>query len=76
MSKIDEIIIILKNYFTLKNNNLKAVVTAGPTREYIDPVRYISNESSGKQGFEIAKNLNKQALKQNSYWDHLILMQR
>lgn len=30
------------------------VVTAGPTREYIDPVRYLSNESSGLMGFEIA----------------------
>ena len=42
MSKIDEIIIILKELFHIKNNNLKAVVTAGPTREYVDPVRYIS----------------------------------
>lgn len=31
------------------------VVTAGPTREYIDPVRYLSNESSGKMGFAIAE---------------------
>lgn len=30
------------------------VVTAGPTREYIDPVRYLSNESSGQMGFAIA----------------------
>ena len=34
-------------------------MTTGPTREYIDPVRYISNESSGKQGYEIAIALNK-----------------
>ena len=40
------------------NKNLKALVTAGPTQEYIDPVRYISNRSSGKQGYEIAKSLN------------------
>ena len=33
----------------------KIVVTAGPTREYIDPVRFISNRSSGKMGFSIAK---------------------
>lgn len=33
----------------------RVVVTAGPTREYVDPVRYLSNESSGKMGFEIAK---------------------
>ena len=31
------------------------VVTAGPTREPIDPVRYLSNESSGKMGFAIAE---------------------
>lgn len=30
------------------------LVTAGPTREYIDPVRYISNDSSGRMGFELA----------------------
>jgi len=35
-------------------SRLRVVVTAGPTREYIDPVRYISNESSGRMGFEIA----------------------
>lgn len=33
----------------------KVVVTAGPTREYVDPVRYISNESSGTMGFAIAR---------------------
>jgi phosphopantothenoylcysteine decarboxylase/phosphopantothenate--cysteine ligase len=33
---------------------LRVVVTAGPTREALDPVRYISNHSSGKQGFAIA----------------------
>ena len=38
------------------NNKFKALVTAGPTREYIDPVRFISNKSSGKQGYEIAKS--------------------
>jgi phosphopantothenoylcysteine decarboxylase/phosphopantothenate--cysteine ligase len=32
----------------------RVVVTAGPTREPIDPVRYISNHSSGKQGFAVA----------------------
>ena len=35
--------------------NYSALVTSGPTREMIDPVRYISNESSGKQGHAIAK---------------------
>ena len=33
----------------------QVLVTAGPTREYIDPVRYISNRSSGKMGYAIAK---------------------
>jgi phosphopantothenoylcysteine decarboxylase/phosphopantothenate--cysteine ligase len=33
----------------------RVVVTAGPTREPIDPVRYISNHSSGKQGFAVAE---------------------
>ena len=43
----------------LNNNKIKALVTAGPTNEYIDPVRYITNKSSGKQGYEIAKSLSK-----------------
>ena len=42
-----------------KNNGLKALVTAGPTKEFIDPVRYITNKSSGKQGYEIANSLRK-----------------
>ena len=51
----------IDNYFlSLKNNKkLKALVTAGPTNEYIDPVRYITNKSSGKQGNEIAKSLSR-----------------
>lgn len=35
-----------------------AVVTAGPTREALDPVRFISNRSSGKQGYAVARALN------------------
>lgn len=38
-------------------NGLHALVTAGPTREPIDPVRFISNQSSGKQGYAIAAAL-------------------
>ena len=61
MSEPKEIVIELENYF--KNleisNKLKAIVTAGPTNEYIDPVRFITNKSSGKQGYEIAKSLSK-----------------
>lgn len=33
----------------------RVVVTAGPTREHVDPVRYLSNESSGRMGFAIAE---------------------
>jgi phosphopantothenoylcysteine decarboxylase/phosphopantothenate--cysteine ligase len=36
---------------------VKAVVTAGPTRERIDPVRFITNRSSGKMGFAVAEAL-------------------
>ncbi len=42
-----------------KNRKIKALVTAGPTKEFIDPVRYITNKSSGKQGYELAKSLSK-----------------
>ena len=42
-----------------KNKKYKALVTAGPTHEYIDPVRFISNKSSGKQGYALAKSLSK-----------------
>ena len=33
----------------------RVVVTAGPTREYLDPVRFISNRSSGKMGYAVAE---------------------
>ncbi len=33
----------------------KVVVTAGPTREYLDPIRFLSNRSSGKMGYAIAR---------------------
>ncbi len=49
-----------KYFLTQKNNEkFKALVTAGPTNEYIDPVRFITNKSSGKQGYELAKSLSK-----------------
>jgi phosphopantothenoylcysteine decarboxylase / phosphopantothenate---cysteine ligase len=38
----------------MARGRLHIVVTAGPTREYIDPVRFLSNESSGRMGFAIA----------------------
>ena len=60
MSDPKEIVNELVSYFkNLKSKNrLKAIVTAGPTNEYIDPIRFITNKSSGKQGYEIAKSLS------------------
>ncbi len=51
----------INKYFLtqIKNKKFKALVTAGPTNEYIDPVRFITNKSSGKQGYELAKSLSK-----------------
>ena len=43
--------------------NKKILITAGPTREAIDPVRYISNHSSGKMGYAIAESFLKQEAK-------------
>ena len=67
MSSPRQIFSYMNNYFNkrniLKSKNFTALVTTGPTREYIDPVRYISNESSGKQGQEIAEALSKLGIK-------------
>ena len=38
----------------------KVIITAGPTQEMIDPVRYISNKSSGKMGFSLAEEVKNQ----------------
>jgi len=63
MASPNQIYEFIKSYFSdrniVKNKNLKALVTAGPTKEYIDPVRFITNNSSGKQGYEIAGSLAK-----------------
>ena len=61
MTEPVEIVKQIENYFVNlnKTKKFKALVTAGPTREYIDPVRFITNKSSGKQGFELAKSLLK-----------------
>jgi phosphopantothenoylcysteine decarboxylase/phosphopantothenate--cysteine ligase len=50
---------ILSNQF----KDISIVITAGPTVEAIDPVRFVSNNSSGKQGFEIASELTKRGAK-------------
>jgi phosphopantothenoylcysteine decarboxylase/phosphopantothenate--cysteine ligase len=60
MSEPSEILNLLEDHFKGLTNLKKkrALVTAGPTQEFLDPVRYITNRSSGKQGYEIANSLN------------------
>lgn len=57
MAEPTDIVDYLKGFFTEKDlKGQKVIVTAGPTREPMDPVRYISNHSSGKMGYNIARN--------------------
>jgi phosphopantothenoylcysteine decarboxylase / phosphopantothenate---cysteine ligase len=51
-----QLVSALEEHFSAEQqlNNIKITITAGPTREAIDPVRYISNHSSGKMGFALA----------------------
>src|SRR6267154_2943645 len=59
MAEPEEVVERLTNFFQ-RNQKLqgkKALVTAGPTHEAIDPVRFIGNNSSGKMGFAIAEEL-------------------
>ncbi len=62
MAEPEEIILFLEKEFskTAPYNGKKVLVTAGPTYESIDPVRYIGNHSSGKMGFAIADELASQ----------------
>lgn len=57
MSEPAEIFTALCEHFSIKKDllGLTVVITAGPTQEAIDPVRYISNHSSGKMGYAIAQ---------------------
>ena len=57
MSEPSEIITALCRHFSVQQDllGIHVAITAGPTREAIDPVRYISNHSSGKMGFAIAE---------------------
>lgn len=56
MAEPVQIIDYLESFVTPKDlNGKKIIVTAGPTVERIDPVRYISNDSSGKMGYAIAR---------------------
>ncbi|AVR43874.1 bifunctional phosphopantothenoylcysteine decarboxylase/phosphopantothenate--cysteine ligase CoaBC [Christiangramia fulva] len=57
MAEPEEIIYFLENHFTkdLPLKGKKILITAGPTYEAIDPVRFIGNHSSGKMGSELAE---------------------
>ena len=61
MSEPSDILNEILNFLSSqsKGKGIKALVTAGPTNEYIDPVRFLTNKSSGKQGYEIAKSLSR-----------------
>ncbi|MEG1544307.1 MAG: bifunctional phosphopantothenoylcysteine decarboxylase/phosphopantothenate--cysteine ligase CoaBC, partial [Tannerellaceae bacterium] len=57
MEEPDEIIRVLENFFATSRQlaGKKMIITAGPTYEKIDPVRFIGNYSSGKMGFALAE---------------------
>ena len=57
MEEPDKIIAVLEEFFTSRTvlEKKKIVITAGPTYEKIDPVRFIGNYSSGKMGFALAE---------------------
>jgi phosphopantothenoylcysteine decarboxylase/phosphopantothenate--cysteine ligase len=61
MAEPEEIFSIIEKHFNSEQDLLgkKALVTAGPTYENIDPVRFIGNYSSGKMGFAIAEEMAK-----------------
>ncbi|WP_426879507.1 bifunctional phosphopantothenoylcysteine decarboxylase/phosphopantothenate--cysteine ligase CoaBC [Glaesserella parasuis] len=65
MSEPSEICQAIEDHFSQSQDlaDLSVVITAGPTREAIDPVRYISNHSSGKMGFAIAEAFAKRGAK-------------
>ena len=59
LGRLVEAEILIESIATLFNSGsmaqLRVMVTAGPTREYIDPVRYLTNQSSGKMGYALAR---------------------
>lgn len=65
MSEPSEIFQAIEAHFTQSQDlaDLSVVITAGPTREALDPVRYLSNHSSGKMGFAIAEAFAKRGAK-------------
>ena len=69
-----EISNVINNYFKNleKNKKFKALVTAGPTREYIDPVRFITNRSSGNKVMQLQKSFKKMVLILHLFLDQQI----
>ncbi len=67
MAEPEEIVSKLESFFEAKHKlkGKKVLVTAGPTHEAIDPVRFIGNNSSGKMGFAIAEELANQGAEVN-----------
>jgi len=56
MAAVPDIIETTKGALTIKDlTDENIMVTAGPTREYLDPVRFLSNRSSGKMGYALAR---------------------
>ena len=60
MAEPETIVNCLKSFFDARFLGQRVLVTAGPTYEKIDPVRYIGNHSSGKMGYAIAETLAQQ----------------
>ena len=65
MAEPEEIVQIISEYFNTDQSlaGKNALVTAGPTHESIDPVRFIGNHSSGKMGYAIAEELAERGAK-------------
>lgn len=61
MVEVEDILAEINKFFNQSNmlNGHKVVITAGPTVEPLDPVRYISNRSSGKMGYSLARVASK-----------------
>lgn len=61
LPEVEKIVALVESFLTssAKWRNKKIIITAGPTREPIDPVRFISNRSSGKMGYELAREASR-----------------
>ena len=64
MEEPEQITTIINQYFLDKASlrNLRILISAGPTYESIDPVRFIGNHSSGKMGFALAREAEKELM--------------